>query len=400
MRLPKAPFRPAAACLAGLLVAGLAACGGHDGSSSDSGSAASGNASRPFPQNVAYAGAFRPSNLTAADAQAQYELWKQRYVKTDCGAGLSRVEFTDPMGTTVSEGMGYGMLLAAYYADQGLFDQLYAFVKKNWNGRGLMGWKVTCAGPITDPSVFGQNAATDGELDIAMALVVAANQWGGSYWDDARGYVGRIHTNLWQFCGASGRWVQRPGDVFGGCDLDNTSYWMPGYYRVFRELTGDGFWDQVVTDTYAQTFANRNPATGLLSNEADEWGNIVRNYPVVDYNGARTPWRMVTDYVWWGAPEARDVTTRMTDWAASRGVASLVDGLMVDGSPAPGHDWTRSNPFTGGWAAGAMSHSQQRVDEFTANFKTCNQDDGYYATSLRALYMLTLTGNLWRPSGK
>ena len=111
-----------------------------------------------------------------------------------------------------------------------------------------------------------------------------------------------------------------------------------------------------MTDTYAQVFANRHPATGLLSNEADEWGNIVRNYPVVDYNGARTPWRMVTDYIWWGAPEAKDVADKMTDWAARRGVGSLVDGLMVDGSSAPGHNWTRSNPFTGAWAAGAMSH--------------------------------------------
>jgi endo-1,4-beta-D-glucanase Y len=194
--------------------------------------------------------------------------------------------------------------------------------------------------------------------------------------------------------------VQRPGDVFGGCDMGNTSYWMPGYYRVFRELTGDGFWDQAVADTYALIFANRHPATGLMSNEADQHGNVVRNYPVVDYNGARTPWRIATDYIWHGAPEAKDVTDKMTNWAASRGVGSLVDGLMMDGRPASGHTWTRSNPFTGGWATGAMSHSQARVDEFSANFKSCGQDDGYYASSLRALYMLTLSGNFWRPSGR
>ncbi len=393
-------FRVSAAAAALALALGFPSCGGGGSSPTSSNSPSSSTAQHPFPQTAAYGFGFEPSTVSSADAEGQYQLFKQRYFKSDCGAGLIRVEFTDPMGTTVSEGMGYGMLLAAYHGDKTEFDQLYAFVKKNWSSRQLMGWKVTCAGPITDPSVYGQNAATDGDLDIALSLVVAANQWGGSYWDEARGYAGRLKTYLWVQCPRSGNVVQKPGDTFGGCDFGNTSYWMPGYYRVFRELTGDGFWDQVVGTTYAQIFANRNPRTGLLSNEADEFGNIANNYPMVDYNGARTPWRIATDYVWNGAPEAKDVADRMTDWVASRGgIGSVVDGFAVDGSNAPGHNWTRSNPFIGGFAVGAMTSSQARVDEFSSYFKGCNQDDGYYGTALRALYMFALTGNFWRPSG-
>jgi len=247
--------------------------------------------------------------------------------------------------------------------------------------------------------VYGQNAATDAELDIAASLVVAANQWGGGYWDEARRYVGNIKTSLWSTC-AGGRLVQRPGDTFGGCDKSNTSYWMPGYYRLFAQLTGDGFWDQAVRDTYALVYANRNGDTGLMSNETDQDGSVVGGYAVVDYNGCRTPWRFVTDYLWWGAAEAKEETDRITEWAARRGISGIPDGFYMDGRNMPGHNWTQSNPFTGGFACGAMSHSQARTDEFAAWFKGCGQNDGYYGTSLRALYMLMLSGNFWKPSGQ
>ncbi len=392
--------RPLAAALATAtaLLTGLAACGGG-GHSPTSGTPGSSTASRPFPQNAPYQAGFTASNISASDAQGMYGVWKAAYLKSDCGPGLMRVEFTDPPGTTVSEGMGYGMLLTAYYGEKTEFDALYAFVKKNQDPRGLMGWKVTCAGPITDPSVYGQNAATDAELDIAASLVVAANQWGGSYWDEAKRYVGNIKSALWSTCGG-GRLVLRPGDTFGGCDKTNTSYWMPGYYRLFAQLTGDAFWNQAVRDTYALVYANRNGTTGLMSNETDQFGNVVGDYPVVDYNGCRTPWRFVTDYLWWGAPEAKEETDRITDWAERRGISSIPDGLFMDGRTVPGHNWTQSNPFTGGFACGAMSHSQARVNEFAGWFKGCGQNDGYYGTSLRALYMLMLSGNFWAPRGQ
>jgi endo-1,4-beta-D-glucanase Y len=390
--------RAFAIAAASAAVSALVACGGGNGGSSggETPPPSSSSASRPFPQNAPYAAGFRATNISADDARAQYQLWKTRYLKSDCGAGLTRVEFTEPMGSTVSEGMGYGLLLTAYFGDKTEFDQLYAFVKKNQNSHGLMGWKVTCAG--WDNSVGGANAATDGELDIAMGVVVAANQWGGSYWNEATTYVRNIKTYLWSNCGS--RVVQKPGDPYGGCDLSNTSYWMPGYYRVFRELTGDGFWDQAVADTYALIVANRDPNTGLMSNETDQYGAVLNNYPMVDYNGCRIPWRIGTDYIWWGAPEAKEETDRITNWAASRGISSIADGFYMDGRNAPGHTWNRSNPFTGGFAVGAMAHSQGRVDEFAAWFKGCNADDGYYGTSLRALYMLALSGNFWKPTGQ
>ena len=117
-------------------------------------------------------GSYTPaSNLygKSQDAYSAYNTWKSTYAQA-CGSQY-RILFDD--GTsTVSEGIGYGMLLAAYAADKALFDGLWAYYKANSNGNGLMNWKMSgCTGTA------GTNGATDADLDAAMALVVASKQW-------------------------------------------------------------------------------------------------------------------------------------------------------------------------------------------------------------------------------
>jgi len=352
--------------------------------------------SRPFPQNIDYQNGYKASNISNDDLELVYTTWKDNYLKS-CGEEFLRVEFQDA-GTTVSEGMGYGMLLTAYYGDREEFDRLWNFTRKMWNKNEVMGWKVTCDDYVHD--VYGNTAATDGDLDIAFALLVASVQWGNDYLGDALAYINRMKRVFFEYCPESGRIVQKAGDTHGGCDYGNSSYFMPGYYRVFGEMTGDPFWDEVISDTYELLFLNRDPGTGFNSNEIDHQGNVPASKPEqnkVDYNGCRTPWRLVKDYLWFGKDSAKMMTDKLTDWAYSEGITTLVDGYKPDGTPLPGHTWTKSNPWTGGWASGAMSKNQEVLDEFTAHFKSCNLDDGYYHSSLRALYMFTLSGNFWLP---
>src|SRR6187431_1082230 len=79
-------------------------------------------------------GAYTPaSNLygKSQDAYNAYNTWKTTYVVA-CGSNF-RVKF-DNTSQTVSEGIGYGMLLAAYAADKALFDGLWGYYKANANG--------------------------------------------------------------------------------------------------------------------------------------------------------------------------------------------------------------------------------------------------------------------------
>jgi endoglucanase len=351
---------------------------------------------KPFPQNGGYPHGFVPGHITAGDVLLSYDNWKSRYLKSDCGNGTYRVEFGSPRGTAVSEGMGYGMILTAYLGDRSAFDGLWKFVQKNLNGDGLMGWKVTCSGFVEGEG--GGGSATDGDTDIGLGLAAAIDQWGDSYRQPAIRYLATLKKVDFTTCTPTGRNVSKAGNWGGGCDHSNTSYFMPGFYRVFQELTGDPFWGKTADDAIALLLINRNPHTGLSSNEVDQYGVAPPHQALVNYNGCRTPWRTVLDYLWYGNAGAKDVADRMTDWATSLGIANLVDGYDTDGTPTAGGRNKQLNAWVGSWACGAMSKSQNVVDGFAADFKSISDDNGgYYGSSLRTLYMLMLSGNFWKP---
>src|SRR5690606_33905590 len=77
--------------------------------------------------------------------------------------------------STVSEGQGYGMLLAVYMDDQEVFDSLWRYTKLHFNENGLMHWEIHPNGM----EVIGQGAASDGDGDMAWAVIMAAGKWGG-----------------------------------------------------------------------------------------------------------------------------------------------------------------------------------------------------------------------------
>lgn len=343
---------------------------------------------RPFPQNGDYVAGVRPASITPADAQAVYAKWKATYLKTDCGAGLARVEFQQA-GTTVSEGQGYGMVATAYFGDRVAFDGLWSFAKARLNSKGMMGWHVTCSGFTT--ADYGDGNATDGDLDIGFALAVAAEQWGAPYDTEGRAFLAKLRKVDFDTC-SSGRTLGNNG--FGSaCTSANTSYWMPGYYRVFADFTGDVSWKKAADDALAVWQLGANQATGLIADEVDQNGKV-STQSIVNYNGCRIPWRAVLDYVWFGTPGAKAVADKIATWADGKGPKNLVDGYDVTGAPKSG--WNGSICFNGGYATGAMSSTQARVDSLAGYLKTLTVDN-YYESSLRVLYYLLLSGAQWRP---
>ncbi len=87
----------------------------------------------------------------------------------ECPANNSAVVLKDG-SSVVSEGIGYGMLLAVANNDQPLFDKLWKFYSDHVDPRGLMNWAMDACDP---PGNNNANSATDGDLDVAMALVQA-----------------------------------------------------------------------------------------------------------------------------------------------------------------------------------------------------------------------------------
>src|SRR4051812_30978710 len=86
----------------------------------------------PFPQNRPTAfGCGYPAGYRNEDVQAAYDQWKRDTITADGAGGHLRVKRpNEPVldkDSTVSEGIGYGMLIAVYMDDQTTFDELWKY---------------------------------------------------------------------------------------------------------------------------------------------------------------------------------------------------------------------------------------------------------------------------------
>ncbi|GAA3510882.1 hypothetical protein GCM10022393_25660 [Aquimarina addita] len=350
--------------------------------------------------NKTYAYGTMPNNVGSTDMQNAYTTWKSTFVDTNCSNGSARVKFDQPE-FTVSEGIAYGMLLSAYANDKELFDGLWLYYQTNSNGNGVMNWKIQGCNTVN-----GQNGATDAEIDVAIALIIAGNRFGN---DDTYDY----HTDAKQLIAAikqheveSGSYVLKPGDAWGGSQNTNPSYFAPGYFRVYGEFTNDqAFWNNVADKSYEILNANlsvNNAVDCLVS----DWCKANGTYSdIVDwayesgqtfyYDAARTPWRIATDYVWYGDSDAASYTTKCRNFVNSKGgIAQIKAGYKQDGTVIGNY---QDPVFTGSFASSILSSTNQN-EVNTAYTTLKNQTStAYFAATLRVLYMYTMSGNLYNP---
>ena len=107
-----------------------------------------------FPQHVNYTtNHIKPSNYTQNQLDDYvknfYSQWKSKYVKSGCGAGRYYIDFNSGNTLTVSEAMGYGMMILPLMAGHDsnakvIFDGLFKFCKDYPSeiNPDLMAWKV------------------------------------------------------------------------------------------------------------------------------------------------------------------------------------------------------------------------------------------------------------------
>jgi endoglucanase len=374
----------------------------------------------PFPQRdrMSYTGGFTTRVITDARLLDLYAEWKSNYLRP-CRDGGLRVLSGQKSGDTfftVSEGQAYGMLMAAYFGDRPVFEGLekvYSDPRFASPG-GLMAWRILC------DQVDGRDAATDADQDAALALLVAWVQWGEpGYLRRAREVIAalRRHTlypvendpdiTYMMRIGDDDRMPPRNLSVI-------TDYYAPAYYRVFAVVDGHiPIWD--AHRRSGQAYLERNvarvgAATGMNSKIAypdgapppgecrktGQWGNPC----TYNWDASRTPWRQALDVAWYGsqAPSSRVYCMRLTDWVDRvLGIENVRShGYWPDGR----EEFPGTGPaiaFVGGFACGALAHSQDRLDRFAAQ-SVATVDRSYYGDSLRILYYLLITGNMWNPA--
>lgn len=364
-----------------------------------------------------------PETIFVEDARAAYEDWKEVHLE-DCGGGKYRVRWENAkLDATVSEGIGYGMLLAVSWGERDIFDGLYQYYQSALNDEtGLMHWlRYGCdAAWDTKYSDYPDGAAADADLDVAMALIMADCKWGGgSYASEATTVIAAIREHMFMTDGELQ--VLQPGDSQWFDDMGNGcvnySYFAPAYYRAYAQYDQDNasFWNDAANDSYVLLERASHESTGLVRNwgSADgsdataECHNAYHRSASYGDDAARTPWRVVTDYLWYGTAEARTWTDRVTEWVAEEGIEDTVQWYLLNGSPDTNavtwEDHTAIN--VGPWATGAMAYDQQTVNEFAAELVAIpsgpsDHDGEYFPRMLKALSLATLAGKFTACGGQ
>jgi endoglucanase len=396
-----------------------------------SGGGGGGGGSNPGPMATPFgshalaypAGSIRPSGTQAsldAAVASFYDRWKASYVQSGCGGFYVRTGGGTgaDAAMTVSEGHGYGMMAAVIMAGHDpmareTFDGFFRFFRSVPSGlnRQLMTWAVGSRCQAVD----GPNSATDGDLDIAFALLLANRQWGSDsgidYLGEAKKMIDAIdisEINRTTRLPLLGDWAQQGSFLY----TTRPSDFMLDHFRAYAAVTGKAGWLTTVDriyDVVASIQTRFSAQTGLLpdfvintqgNTPSPPAGRILENNTDGDYawNSCRVPWRLGTEYIVSGDARAKAALEKMNDWIKTDtggDPARVVDGYRLSGARmGQGDSAAYLAPF--GVAAMTDARHQAWLDKIWQSLST-GGSEGYYADSIKLLSMLVMSGNWWMP---
>ena len=379
--------------------------------------------SHPFPQNRENSRCIYPTAYHNEAVQAAYSQWKNDTVTSNGADGFRRVQRPSDPGlnpnSTVSEGIGYGMLIAVYMDDQSLFDDLWQYEQKNLDGAtGLMNWYIKADG--SGPDTNGSGPATDADEDMAFALVMAGKQWGGqgklgkNYSDIALDQIIKVWNNEIFDYKYLKPWPNADSSTI------NLSYFAPAYYKIFAKIDTTEptrNWTALTDTMYTVLSASLNASNGNTNNGlVPAWcdstgkpngsaygptgGPSPTNY---QYDACRTPFRIGLDYCWNGETRAQAYVAKTSSFFSGITVAKMVDGYDLNGNPhaqlqTGANALEQSSAFVGPAGVGAMSSASYQgfVNDAYAVLITGKALVGgtYYDDSWMVMSLLMMSANL------
>lgn len=390
------------------------------------------NPKYPFPHHTKYVkGSIKPNNFTSRQLDSItgsfYDAWKARYLNNSCGSGQYYI-FFDEVNTdkriATSEGQGYGMMIMAYMAGydpdaQTCFDGLYAFCRAHpsYVNSDLMAWSQVedCA----DEPNGGNTSATDGDVDIAYALILAHKQWGSkgqlNYLNEAKKIINAIMkdevnglTMTTKLCdcidSSSNRFYDtRPSDF------------IPDHFGVFAKTTRDDNWLKVLDEDYYLIWlfqSKFSPDAGLLPDfiehcnsdpsPADPHYLESPHDGEYYYNACRVPWRITVDYLLSGDKRGKEAIDKINNWIMQKTGNSPVNihaGYTLGGDPIAGSDYY-SPAFIAPLTVAAMVSRNNQVwlnDLYSYLVSSRIEDYKYFDNTLKMLALIVLSGNCWNP---
>ncbi|MBL4807770.1 MAG: endoglucanase [Rhodobacteraceae bacterium] len=363
-----------------------------------------------------------------------YQQWKRIYLSDRCGDGQYFIDIRgdgkaayggSADGTiTVSEAHGYGMLITVMMADfdpqaQQIFDGMVAYFKAHPadSSPGLMAWNQVEGCVDAGEDIGGSNSATDGDLDIAYALLLADKRWGSvgryDYFAEAEIVMNAVLEFELSANGSYltiGDWVNLEDDQTY-VNMTRSSDFMVSHYRAFEIATGDRRWRRLRRGTYT-LMLKLAPITGLMP----DFITGLPRHPVpapagilegpndgaYSWNAARYPFRIALDYLLFTEPRAKLAMAPLNVWivqATGGDPRRIASGYALNGAVLP-DAYGNEMAFVSMFAVAAMLNpaGQDWLDALWHDIvaKNLNSED-YFGNTLKMLALLALSGHWQAP---
>ncbi|HYF12715.1 MAG TPA: glycosyl hydrolase family 8 [Candidatus Paceibacterota bacterium] len=252
----------------------------------------------------------------------------QEYKDTYLEDGTLRTLDPSRENITTSEGQSYTMLRAVWMGDKETFDTSWQWTKDNLQHEEdkLFSWLFGrrsngTFGVLTEK--HGETSASDGDTDIALALLFAYGRWQDeNYLNEATSII----SDIWEkeVVAVRGRPYLASNNIekFATDDwiLINPSYLHPAAYRIFAEVDTEHPWRTLANTSYdilkrsSQLPLDKEKSAGL----PPDWVEINRESGALrappnplttnfGFDAMRTPWRVALDAQWFGRQEAKDM---------------------------------------------------------------------------------------------
>ncbi|HEY5406577.1 MAG TPA: glycosyl hydrolase family 8 [Ginsengibacter sp.] len=383
---------------------------------------------KPFPQHVTYSnGVIKPNGISQQQmddsVQSFYKKWKARYVHNDAGPGQYYiwVEGTVDNNECVSEGQGYGMIIAILMAGfdssaQTLYNGLYKYYKLHPSKKSpyLMAWAQTKNFTDVDGT-----SATDGDMDIAYSLLLANAQWGSNgsinYLKEAQLMIDAIkkfEINHETFSVLLSDAVEPESEDYYDT---RSSDFMPAHFKAFAKATKDNFWIKVIDKNYALfkfLQDEYSPDAGLVPDFIEH----IKRKPgaarphyleskydgAYNYNACRVPWRIATDFIMNGDHRSKDFAEKINKWireTTENNPDNISAGYTLEGDDIKNR-YYEAMSFIASFTVAAMidASNQQWLNKLWNYVLSFNTDQfEYYGNTIKMISMIILSGNYWAP---
>jgi hypothetical protein len=332
--------------------------------------------------------------------RSYYNYWKSAYVRQSNGVTPGGGYYVNMKGTggsgteiTTSEAHGYGMLtfaLMAGYDSQAkqYFDGMFNMYDKH-RSKGdsdLMSWVID----QTESTSKDSSSATDGDMDIAYALLLADKQWGSAGAINYLSHARRIiNSGLKGSSVSTSSFRTLLGDWNTSQPLQTrASDWMTGHMKAYKAATGDTFWDSALMPDFIVNNPPRPAAPNFLEADTDD------DY---SWNSCRFPWRMALDVAHNNSSQARAASNKMIGWLkgkTSNSPANIRAGYQLNGTQLVSYS---SAAFTSPFIAASIVDPAHQSYLNAGWSQINNWRSEYYGDSINLLCMLLISGNWWAP---